>query len=115
MIKRTDGSDMKLPISPRDNEIHIAQQTKQENLVKDTIILQKINKAHRVAFKDRFPGQIEHCMRLTTERLQGLLTKKPSDPLDVNTWAGTPEEINALTHALYHLTIMNQHYPYEEE
>jgi len=114
MIKRTDGSDINL-ISPRDNEIHIAQRNKEVNLVKDTIILQKINKAHRVAFKDRFPGQIEHCMRLTTERLQGLLTKKPIDPLDVKTWAGTPEEINALTHALYHLTIMNQHYPYEDE
>ena len=114
MIKRTDGSDMNI-ISPRDNEIRIAQKTKEENLVKDTIILQKVNRAHRVAFKERFPGQIEHCMRLTTERLQGLLSKKPTDLTDVNTWAGTPQEIDALAHALYHLTIMNQHYPYEGE
>lgn len=114
MIKRTDGSDMNI-LSPRDNEIHIAQQTKQENLVKDTIILQKVNKAHRVAFKERFPGQIEHCMRLTTERLQGLLSKKPTDLTDVKTWAGTPNEIHDLSHALYYLTIMNQHYPYEGE
>ena len=57
---------------------------KEENMVRETIILQKVNKAHREAFRERFPGQIEHCMRLTAERLQAVLTKKPSDMIAVD-------------------------------
>jgi len=92
MIKRTDGSTMNVPLSPRDNEIHIAQKTKEENLVRDTLILQKVNKVHREAFKERFPGQVEHCMRLTAERLQAILTRKPSDMADTSTWQSTAQD-----------------------
>ena len=60
----------------RDGMIHNAQQ---ERMTRDTLIMQKVNGAHREAFKTRFPGQIEHCMRLTAERLQAVLTKKPKD------------------------------------
>lgn len=113
MITRTDGTTLSLPIrSARDKEIDKAQQDK---MVQDTKILQKVNQVHREAFKTRFPGQIEHCMRLTAERLQAILTKKPSDLTDTSTWSGTPEEILQLSHGLYYLSIMNQHYPVEEE
>lgn len=112
---RSNGSDMNKPLSVKDNEIHLAQKTKDDNLVKETLILQKINKAHRVAFKDRFPGQIEHCMRLTVERLQGILAKKPSDLSDPSTWSCTASEIHDLSHGLYYLTIINQHYPMPNE
>lgn len=112
-------SDSKIPIksdgSARTLEIKRAVKEKEENMVRDTLILQKVNKAHREAFKERFPGQVEHCMRLTAERLQALLTKKPSDLTDTSTWSGTPEEILQLSHGLYYLSIMNQHYPVETE
>ena len=100
---------------PRDKEIERASKERQERQVRDTLILQKVNQVHREAFKIRFPGQIEHCMRLTAERLQALLTKKPSDLTDVSTWSGTPDEILSLSHSLYYLSIMNQHYPIEGE
>lgn len=104
-------SDDKKTISlHRDKEIERASQERQ---VRDTLILQKVNKVHREAFKEKFPGQIEHCMRLTAERLQSLLTSKPEDMRDTNSWDGTPEEIKHLCDALYHLSIMNQHYPIE--
>lgn len=112
MITKSDGSTPKLLRSARDNEIEKAQQ---ERMVNDTKILQKVNGLHREAFKTRFPGQIEHCMRLTAERLQALLTKKPSDLTDTKTWSGSPDEILALSHGLYYLSIMNQHYPVEGE
>ena len=115
MIMSTNDTEKKLPLRLRDAEIHNALKAKEEKMVQDTIILQKVNKVHREAFKERFPGQIEHCMRLTAERLQALLTKKPTDMTDTSTWAGTPEEIHALSHGLYYLSIMNQHYPVEGE
>jgi len=87
----------------------------EENKIKDTLIMQKVNFAHREAFKEKFPGQIEHCMRLTAERLQSLLTSKPEDMRNTMTWDGSPDEIKSLCDALYHLSIMNQHYPVEEK
>ena len=43
--------------------------------VQETRIAQKVNQAHREAFHAKFPGQIEHCMRLVGERLQNGLRK----------------------------------------
>lgn len=106
MPLRSDGS-------PRTIEIQRAVKVKEEKLVQDTIILQKVNKAHREAFKEKFPGQLEHCMRLTAERLQAVLTNKPTDLADPETWKVTAHEIHDLSHALYYLSIMNQHYPVE--
>lgn len=116
MIKKTDGNEFKNPIrvSARDNEIKIAQQAKEEQLVKETLILQKVNKVHREAFREKFPGQIEHCMRLTAERLQSILTNKPTDMTDTSTWSASAKDIHDLSHGLYYLSIMNQHYPVEE-
>ena len=95
----------------RDGIIHQAQQ---EQLVRDTLILQKINASHREGFKARFPGQVEHCMRLTAERLQALLTRKPTDLADPTTWNCTAEEIVHLSEALYVLTKINREYPTHE-
>jgi hypothetical protein len=94
----------------RDGIIHQAQQ---ERMVRDTVILQKVNAAHREAFKQRFPGQVEHCMRLTAERLQAILTRKPTDLADPETWTSTADEIAKLSEALWHLSVISQIYPME--
>jgi hypothetical protein len=84
----------------RDGMIHQAQQ---ERMVRDTMIMQKVNAAHREGFKARFPGQVEHCMRLTAERLQAILTRKPAELADPTTWICPAEEIRDLTIALDNL------------
>ena len=50
-------------------------------------------------------------MRLTAERLQGILTKKPSDLQDPETWSCTAHEIASLSQALYHLSVINKQFP----
>jgi len=94
----------------RDGMIHQAQQ---ERMTRDTLIMQKVNGAHREAFLKRFPGQIEHCMRLTAERLQAILTRKPADLADPSTWNCTAEEIRDLTVALDKLANLHHAYPME--
>jgi hypothetical protein len=94
----------------RDGMIHQAQQ---ERMVRDTLIMQKVNSAHREGFKVRFPGQVEHCMRLTAERLQAILTRKPTDLADPATWNCSAEEIRDLTVALDKLARLHHAYPME--
>ena len=77
-------------IQPRDNEI---QQAQEARAVKDTLILQKVNAAHREAFIQKFPGQCEHILRLIAERLQ-LGLRKDTDTVLTN------EEVNHLAAAL---------------
>jgi hypothetical protein len=89
----------------------IIDQAQQQRMARDTIIMQKVNKTHREAFKTRFPGQVEHCMRLTAERLQAILTRKPSDLADPGTWAATPSEIGALVTSLHLLCEINKEFP----
>ena len=96
----------------RDGMIH---QATQERLARDTVIMQKVNHAHREAFKTRFPGQVEHCLRLTAERLQALLVNKTGEMNKPETWDYTTAEINELCEALYYLTLINQQYPVSEE
>jgi len=110
----SNGNERKI-IRVAKDEVRDAVKKKEDIMFQETKILQKVNKVHREAFKERFPGQIEHCMRLTAERLQAVLTKKPTDLTDTSTWSGTPDEILALSHGLYYLSIMNQHYPVETE
>jgi hypothetical protein len=76
--------------TPRDNEIHQAQEAR---AVKDTLILQKVNAAHREAFIQKFPGQCEHILRLIAERLQ-LGLRKDTDIVLTN------EDVNHLAQAL---------------
>lgn len=92
----------------RDGLVHQAQQ---ERMIRDTMIMQKVNAAHRESFKTRFPGQVEHVLRLTAERLQAVLTRKPTDLADPATWNCTAEEIYHLSEALYALTKINREYP----
>jgi len=113
-ILDSNGNERKI-IRVAKDEVKDAIKKKEDIMFQETKILQKVNKVHREAFKERFPGQIEHCMRLTAERLQAVLTKKPTDLTDTSTWSGTPDEILALSHGLYYLSIMNQHYPVETE
>jgi hypothetical protein len=93
----------------------IIKQAQEERMARDTLIMQKVNAAHRDAFKTRFPGQVEHCMRLTAERLQAVLTKKPTDLADPATWTATADEIAQLSSALWHLSVINQMYPMENQ
>ena len=53
----------------------LIDQRQEAQRVQDVKIEQKINAAHREAFQHKFPGQIEHCMRLVAERLQTGLRK----------------------------------------
>jgi hypothetical protein len=85
-------------MTARDAEIRRATEATK---VSDTLILQKINASHRVAFAEKFPGQIEHILRLLTERLQAGLDKR--DGVDVNdpdTWKMHPDELAAMARAI---------------
>jgi hypothetical protein len=77
------------------------------------LMMQKINGAHREAFKSKFPGQVEHIQRLTAERLQAILTRKPTDLADPDTWNCSAEEIAHLSEALWHISVISQMYPME--
>ena len=82
----------------RDGQIHQAQQ---ERMVRDTLIMQKVNASHRMAFIEKFPGQIEHILRLLTERLQAGLDKRDGiDISDPNTWNLCPSELASLSKAI---------------
>lgn len=89
----------------------IIDQAQQQRMVKDTVILQKVNAAHREAFKSRFPGQVEHCMRLTAERLHKMLTNLPADISNPETWTATAHEIRDMATTLHLLTDISQKYP----
>lgn len=93
----------------------IQSQIDQARQERDTVILQKVNHAHRMAFKQKFPGQLEHCMRLTAERLHHVLVDKPSDLADIDTWRVSPNEILALCESLYYLAYLNQQYKVEAQ
>jgi hypothetical protein len=79
----------------------IIDQAQQQRMTRDTLILQKVNAAHREAFTEKFPNQCEHIMRLIAERLQAILTNKPATLNDPATWTATAEEISALSSALH--------------
>lgn len=67
----------------------------------DTKIAQKVLQAHREAFRERFPGQVEHAMRLTAERLQAMLSKPEGFVMqDKSTWPADDEAIRNLAMAL---------------
>tara|TARA_B110000503_G_C7140900_1_gene410798 strand:- start:1284 stop:1580 length:297 start_codon:yes stop_codon:yes gene_type:complete len=67
----------------------------------DVKIAQKIMSAHREAFRERFPGQVEHSLRLTAERLQACLNKPEGFvPSNTSTWPATAAEIAALAAAV---------------
>ena len=58
----------------KSDAIRAAQEQLDARRVEEVKIAQKVGAAHRAAFAEKFPGQVEHCMRLIAERLQrGLL------------------------------------------
>ena len=59
----------------KNEAIRQARETADAHRLQDTLIQQKVGAAHRAAFHEKFPGQIEHCMRLIAERLQQGLRK----------------------------------------
>ena len=68
--------------------------------VLDTKILQKVNGVQRDAFATRFPGQINHCLRLVMERLQAGLDKRDGvDVANPDTWRMSTVEIKELAEA----------------
>jgi hypothetical protein len=80
------------------------KQRRDEQLIADTKILQKVNAAHRDAFSSKFPGQVEHCLRLVTERLQAGLDKRDGVVIDnSSTWKLSSAEIADLAEAARHL------------
>ena len=67
----------------------------------ETRILQKINGAHREAFAEKFPGQLEHILRLITERLHLGLDKRDGVAVqNPDTWILSSEEILCLAQAM---------------
>jgi hypothetical protein len=77
--------------------------------VLDTRILQKVNGAHREAFQEKFPGQLEHILRLITERLHLGLDKRDGVRVtEPNTWILSSEEILALASAMNQINSIRQ-------
>ena len=90
----------------RDSDIRAAVERRRAD---DTKIMQKVNAVNREAFVQKFPRQVEHIMRLTSERSMHCLNKPPSTDLDdPDTWPATAEEIAHLAHALYHIDLVRQ-------
>jgi hypothetical protein len=67
----------------RDQEIGHARQLAAQQQAADVRIAQKVNAAHREAFREKFPGQCEHIMRLIAERLQ--LGLRKDNPVELST------------------------------
>ena len=56
--------------------------------------MQKVNAVQRIGFAEKFPGQVEHCLRLVMERLQlGLDKRDGVDPANPDTWRLSSQEI----------------------
>ena len=82
----------------------ITDQDEQQRLVDETRILQKVRGVQRDAFSIKYPGQVEHCLRLVMERLQAGLDKR--DGCDIgnpNTWRMTTVELYELAHTAHML------------
>lgn len=90
----------------RDSIIHQAQEQRR---AADTRIMQKVNAVTREAFLTKFPGHIEHTMRLISERLMHCLAKPQTCDLDQpQTWPATTEQIRDLAQALVAIESLHQ-------
>jgi len=93
-------------MTAREQEIKAAQDAARYN---DTLILQKVNASHRIAFADKYPNQVEHILRLITERLQIGLTKlETTDLSSPKTWSLSCDEINNLAEAMFYVHQIRQ-------
>jgi hypothetical protein len=67
-------------------------------------ILQKVNRLHRDAFAERYPAQVEHCLRLVMERLQAGLDKRDGvDIANPDTWRLSTQELAELAQCAHNL------------
>jgi hypothetical protein len=90
----------------RDAEIRAAVEARR---VDDTKIQQKVMAVNREAFVIKFPGQLQHSMRLVNERLMNCLNKpEGTDLSNPDTWPADAAEIAELAQALYHLDQIRQ-------
>ena len=93
-------------MTSRETEIKAAQDAARYN---DTLILQKVNASHRIAFADKYPNQVEHILRLITERLQLGLTKlEDTDLQKPETWILSCHEIENLAQAMFYVHQIRQ-------
>ena len=74
--------------------------TPNDRAVADIKIAQRVGQANREAFRLKYPGQIEHCLRLTAERLQKGLDKNAARQLDTVEVADLAQALGHL-HAIY--------------
>lgn len=80
----------------------------------DTKILQKVNGALREGFAAKYPGQVEHCLRLVMERLQAGLDKRDGcDVADPDTWRMSTQELQELAECARHLNEIRNNFPNE--
>jgi hypothetical protein len=89
----------------------IIDQAQEQRKARDTLILQKVNRVHREAFRLKFPTACEHMMRMVSERLQLALANKPGDIANLDTWKLLPHEIRDLSEALYYLNLISKDNP----
>lgn len=90
----------------RDADIRAAVEAR---LADDTKIAQKVMAVNREAFVVKFPGQLQHSMRLVNERLMNCLNKPAGiDLQNPDTWPASTQEIRDLAAALYHLDQIRQ-------
>lgn len=76
--------------------------TAQDRAVQEVRIMQKVNRVHREAFVEKYPNQVEHCLRLVMERLQAGLDKRVGiDIADPDTWLMSTQEIQDLSQAAH--------------
>jgi hypothetical protein len=95
----------------RDAEIRQATEARRTEDVK---IMQKVNAVNREAFTQRMPGQLEHHMRLVSERLGAVLNKAPGvDIASPDSWLATADELDSLTSALWNLEQVRRAWPIE--
>lgn len=100
MMMRPDLNEL------RDSDIRAAIAAKETQDVK---IAQKVMAAHREAFRERFPGQLEHIMRLLAERLQASLAKPDGiDLADPITWSASPDDLLGLARAMESIWIIQK-------
>jgi len=81
----------------------------QARLLEDTRILQKVNGSLREGFAQKYPGQVEHCLRLVMERLQAGLDKRDGcDVADPDTWRMSTQELRDLAETAQVLNLIRQ-------
>jgi hypothetical protein len=86
-----------------------------EQQLADVKIMQKVNAVHRESFAAKYPGQIEHILRLTAERLQAGLDKRDGvDIANPDTWKLSPNELADLSEAMYYQHLIRQSFIKEE-